>query len=113
MRRGVQPPTFPDTTPLVRFDLAMRKLDTAAFIKVAAPRITFLENEGRRQISLTVNPLPEVDDWAVLSDGTIAILRKDYHVDYIGADGKRTAGRRSRSTGSGSRIRRRPPWWIR
>jgi hypothetical protein len=28
----------------------------------------------------------------VLSDGTIAILRKDYHVDYIGADGKRTAG---------------------
>ena len=89
---GFQPPTFPDTTPLVRFDLATRKLDTAAFIKVVAPRITFLENEGRRQLSLTVNPMPEVDDWAVLSDGTIAILRKDYHVDYIGADGKRTAG---------------------
>ncbi len=89
---GFQPPTFPDSTPLVRFDLAMRKLDTAAFIKVAAPRIAFLENEGRRQLSLTVNPLPEVDDWAVLSDGTIAILRKDYHVDFVDASGQKTSG---------------------
>ena len=91
---GFQPPTIPDSTPLVRFDLATRKLDTVAYIKVAAPRITFLENEGRRQISLTVNPLPEVDDWAMLPDGTVAILRKDYHVDYIDADGKRTASPR-------------------
>ena len=89
---GVQPPTLPDTTPLVRFDLATRRLDTVAYIKVAAPRIAFLENEGRRQLSLTVNPLPEVDDWAMLPDGTVAILRKDYHVDFIDADGKRTAG---------------------
>jgi uncharacterized membrane protein YgcG len=89
---GFQPPTLPDTTPLVRFDLATRKLDTVAYIKVAAPRIAFLENEGRRQLSLTVNPLPEVDDWAMLPDGTVAILRKDYHVDFVDADGKRTAG---------------------
>ena len=89
-----QPPTFPDTTPLVRFDLATRKLDTVAYIKVAAPRMTFLENEGRRQLSLTVNPMPEVDDWAMLPDGTVAILRKDYHVDYIDADGKRTSSPR-------------------
>jgi hypothetical protein len=91
---GFQPPTFPDSTPLVRFDLATRKLDTVAKIKVAAPRINFLENEGRRQISLTVNPMPEVDDWAVLPDGTIAIVRKDYHIDYIDADGKKTASSR-------------------
>jgi len=87
-----QSPTFPDTTPLVRFDLATRKLDTAAFIKVAAPRINVSEVEGRRMVGLTVNPMPEVDDWAVLPDGTIAILRKDYHVDYIDADGKKTTG---------------------
>jgi hypothetical protein len=78
----------------VRFDLATRKLDTAAFIKVVAPRIAFLENEGRRQLSVTVNPMPEVDDWAVLPDGNIAILRKDYHVDYIDADGRRTSSAR-------------------
>ena len=43
-RGGFQPPTFPDSTPLVRFDLATRKLDTVAKIKVAAPRINFTEN---------------------------------------------------------------------
>ena len=89
-----QPPSFPDTTPLVRFDLATRTLDTVAYIKVAAPRILFLENEGRRQLSFTVNPMPEVDDWAMLPDGTVAILRKDYHVDFIDADGKRTSSPR-------------------
>jgi len=92
---GFQPPTFPDSTPLVRFDLATRKLDTIARIKVAAPRINFSQTEdGRRQISLTVNPMPEVDDWAVLPDGTIAIVRKDYHIDYIDADGHKTASSR-------------------
>ena len=35
--------------------------------------------------------MPEVDDWAVLPDGTIAIVRKDYHVDFVDADGKRTS----------------------
>jgi hypothetical protein len=91
---GFQPPTFPDSMPLVRFDLATRKLDTAAFIKVMAPKINIAEVDGRRQISTTINPLPEVDDWAVLPDGRIAILRKDYHVEYINADGTRTAGAR-------------------
>lgn len=85
---GFQPPSIPDSAPLVRFDLATRTLDTAAFIKVNAPKITMWQNdEGRRQLSITVNPLPEVDDWAVLPDGRIAILRHDYHVDYVDADG--------------------------
>jgi hypothetical protein len=91
---GFQPPTFPDSSAIVRFDLATRKLDTAAFIKVAAPRINMTEVDGRRQMSAVVNPMPEVDDWAVLPDGTIAIVRKDYHVDYIAADGTRTSGAR-------------------
>jgi hypothetical protein len=91
---GFQPPVFPDSAPLVRFDLTTRKLDTAAYIKVQAPKINVSENEGRRSISMVINPLPEVDDWAVLSDGTIAVVRKDYHVDYINADGTRTAGAR-------------------
>ena len=42
-------------------------------------------------MSTLINPIPEVDDWAVLPDGTIAIVRKDYHVDFVDADGKRTS----------------------
>ncbi|HSV16255.1 MAG TPA: hypothetical protein VLI90_18475, partial [Tepidisphaeraceae bacterium] len=92
---GFQPPVLPDSVPLVRFDLATRKLDTAAYIKVASPKINFSENsDGRRQVSIVINPMPEVDDWAVLSDGTIAILRKDYHVDYINADGTKSSSPR-------------------
>ena len=43
------------------------------------------------RMSSFINPMPEVDDWAVLPDGTIAIVRKDYHVDFVDADGKRTS----------------------
>jgi hypothetical protein len=87
------PPVLPDSVPIVRYDLTARKLDTAAFVKVYAPKFnaTPTENGGMR-MSTYVNPIPEVDDWAVLPDGTIAILRKDYHVDYVDADGKRTSG---------------------
>jgi hypothetical protein len=89
---GPQPPASSDSAPLVRFDLATRTLDTAAFIKVNAPKISVSEgDDGRRMVSVAVNPLPEVDDWAVLPDGTIAILRKDYHVDYVDADGHVTS----------------------
>jgi hypothetical protein len=37
-------------------------------------------------------PLAAIDDWAVLSDGTIAIVRgADYHVDFIRPDGSKSA----------------------
>jgi hypothetical protein len=35
-----------------------------------------------------VNPVLYYDDWAVLSDGSIAIVRgQDYHIDWVNADG--------------------------
>ena len=43
------------------------------------------------RVSITINPLPVVDDWAVLSDGTIAVVHgRDYRVEFVGADGART-----------------------
>jgi hypothetical protein len=85
------PPVLPDSVPIVRYDLTARKLDTAAFVKVYAPRFNVVQTERGTQMSTYVNPLPEVDDWGMLPDGTIAILRKDYHVDFIDADGARTS----------------------
>lgn len=85
------PPDFPDSTPIVRIDLNTRQTDTVTFVKV--PRIKFdiqRDDNGRVNIIGVANPLPTVDDWAVLSDGTIAIVRgRDYHVDFIRADGSR------------------------
>jgi hypothetical protein len=38
------------------------------------------------------NPLPVVDDWAVLPDGTVAFVRgRDYHVDFRSPDGTLTS----------------------
>ena len=39
-----------------------------------------------------VNPLPVVDEWAVLADGSVAIVRgRDYHVDWVHPDGTKTS----------------------
>ena len=39
-----------------------------------------------------MNPLITVDDWAVLSDGTIAFVRgHDYHIDWIHTDGSKVS----------------------
>jgi hypothetical protein len=39
-----------------------------------------------------LNPIEIHDDWALLSDGSVALIRaSDAHIDWIGADGSRTA----------------------
>jgi hypothetical protein len=85
--------TTPDSTPLIRFDFATRKLDTALFMKIAPVRMNMVQNERGVSMSSVINPMPVVDDWAVLPDGSIALLRgKDYHLDVVGPDGTRTSG---------------------
>ena len=87
----MQPPVIPDSVPLVRYDLFARKLDTAAFVRSPAPKFNVVQNERGVSMTTIINPLQEVDDWAVLPDGTIAIVRKDYHVDYVDANGQKTS----------------------
>ena len=84
-------PDIPDSAALVRVDLGTRKLDTAAFFKT--PKIKMNVTQTERGMSMTneINPLPIVDDWAVLADGSVAIVRgQDYHVDFVNPDGSLT-----------------------
>ncbi|MBA3670437.1 MAG: hypothetical protein H0W68_00245 [Gemmatimonadaceae bacterium] len=87
-------PTPPDSAALVRFDLASRKLDTAGYFKVYRPSMTMTREEnGGMRVTTKINPLPLIDDWAVLSDGTLAIVRgREYRVDLLSSDGTRRAG---------------------
>ncbi|MDB4874882.1 MAG: hypothetical protein JWM41_1328 [Gemmatimonadetes bacterium] len=81
-------PEFPDSSAIVRVDLVSRKLDTAGFYKIAKQKMTMTQNEGRMSITTEINPMPIVDEWAVLANGSIAVVRgRDYHVDLITADG--------------------------
>jgi hypothetical protein len=88
---ALQLPQLPDSAAITRIHLETRTVDTVAFIKI--PKVNMQMNradDGTITMTSEVNPLPIVDDWAVLPDGSIAIVRgHDYHVDWIAPDGAR------------------------
>ena len=80
-----------DSSLVVRFDLVARTVDTIASFKTQKLNQVVKRDEEGRLISVTVTPdiLPLVDDWAVCRDGSLAFIRgRDYHIDWLGADGK-------------------------
>ena len=90
---GGHAPVLPDSEAIVRFDLVSRTLDTAGFYKVMRPRMNVERDSTGVRMTSIINPMPIVDEWVVMSDGTIAIVRgRDYRVDFIAADGARTKG---------------------
>lgn len=84
----VQMPQQPDSAPIVRFDLATRKMDTVGLIKTPRSVTRFARaDDGNIIVTLTLNPMQLLDDWALLSDGTLAIVRgRDYHIDWVTPD---------------------------
>ncbi len=45
-------------------------------------------DNGKMVLKTTINPLVTVDEWAVLSDGSVAFIRgHDYHIDWLRPDG--------------------------
>jgi hypothetical protein len=86
-------PEFPDSVPVVRFDLASRSLDTAGFFRINKPNISMTQTaNGGFSMTSKTNPIPTVDDWALLSNGTIAFVKgADYSINWVDPDGsKRT-----------------------
>lgn len=84
---GLTPPVMPDSAPLIRVDLVTRKVDTLAFFKTPRMQMTMTRIEGGFRATSTINPLPVMDDWGVLPDGTVALVRgRDYHIDWITPD---------------------------
>jgi len=89
--------SFPDTSPIVRGSFDTRTVDTLAWLKTGTPGRTYVERQenpsgGPPAITVRVwlNPFPTSDEWAMLTDGTIAIVRvHDYHIDWIDPDGSK------------------------
>jgi hypothetical protein len=81
-------PVMADSAPIIRFDLNDRRADTAGYIKVPAPRMSISSSEGRVRVTMQLNPLSMTDDWALLPDGNIAVVRgADFRVDLLKPDG--------------------------
>ena len=91
--QAMQIPRMADTAPVYRVNLQTRALDTATYFKIPATNVSMTQDDkGGMRITMQTNPMPVVDDWALLPDGRIAVVRgKDYHVDYLGTDGKWTS----------------------
>jgi hypothetical protein len=81
-----------DSALIVRYDFAAHVYDTVATIRMPKSRQTVRTDEEGRIYSLrslTADPLPVVDDWAVRGDGSLVIVRgRDFHVDWMDANGK-------------------------
>ena len=79
-----------DSSPIFRADLATRRIDTIGKIQWGGTmKLMGRATEGG-PVRVSTFPIETVDDWAVLSDGSIAFVRgQDYHVDWIDPDGKK------------------------
>jgi hypothetical protein len=89
-------PELPDSAPVVRVELATRALDTLAMVRIPRVDVQVTQgNDGRMNVQRRVNPLPVTDDWALLADGSIAVVRgHDFHVDRVAPDGSvRSSGK--------------------
>jgi hypothetical protein len=85
-------PQFPDSAPIVRVNLADRVEDTVAYFKLPPTKMTITRTDNGFIGQSIVNPMPMVDDWSLLPDGTVAVLRgRDYHVDWYHPDGTHTS----------------------
>lgn len=85
---------FVDSSFIVRLDFDTRTIDTAAWVRMPKfEREVKVDANGMlASIATTPDPLPLIDQWTVLRDGTIAIVRgRDFHIDWIDAAGKRTS----------------------
>ena len=84
---------YVDSCAVVRADFESRTLDTIAYVASGGTtRVARTLPSGRLVQHSIHNPAPVHDDWTVLADGTVAILRgSDYHIDWIRPDGSRAA----------------------
>lgn len=78
-----------DSVPILRADLDRRRTDTLGHVARPLEKSSALAPDGSATISVwTVDPLRTLDEWAVLSDGSVALVRgHDYHIDWIHPNG--------------------------
>ena len=70
-------------------DFDTRKLGTLGSIRTPKQPLS-VRRSGEFGFNITslTNPMPTTDDWAVLSDGAVALVRsRDYRIEYLNPDG--------------------------
>ena len=94
---GANKPVFTrigsDSAPIVRSDFDSREIDTVALMRLPVSMSMTISPQVGRMVGVGVyNPLPVTDEWTLLPDGTIAVVRaQDYHIDWWDMGGKMTS----------------------
>lgn len=96
LRVRVNIPLQRDSAPIVRADFDTRQIDTLTALKMNLGT-PFDRVEGDAQGNVTLHYFVNVEDaddqWAMLSDGTVAVVSvHDYHVEFLDTDGTRRVG---------------------
>ena len=93
--------TYDDSALIMAMDVKRRALDTVAKVATGSTvsiRLTATSSNTNSNTAL----FPIFDDWTVMSDGIIAVLRgREYRVDFYGAEAGRTLGPRLSAIHSG------------
>lgn len=95
--RGAMSMQFPDSVGVVRFDArAANERTEVARVRFPTSGSPQMQQNGNSfKYSMAYPGLVAADAWAVFNDGRIAIVRgANYTVEFLGADGKRTASAR-------------------
>jgi hypothetical protein len=82
-------PPQPESAFVVAMNIDSRKLDTLGAIRIPKWGMTVkMSPTGGFNFIEQINPLPSQDEFAVLSDGAVALVRSiDYRIDYLNPDG--------------------------
>jgi hypothetical protein len=87
-------PSPADSAFVVGVHLNTRVIDTLGVVRM--PKVVYsmrMEPEGYYSLNSVPNPLPLLDEWAVMSDGSVAFVRGvDYRVEFRAPDGTMTSG---------------------
>lgn len=91
---GPNGPQGADSTQLLRYDRATKRLDTLAYVRVQKPEISGSGGPGgggNMRVSIGGgNPLSPRDEWTVFPDGRVAIVRHEpFRVEFILPDGRK------------------------
>lgn len=81
---------YRDSGAVLRGGFETRAVDTLTYLRRPTRKVvTTVREDGQRTSVTAFNPVSELDDWTLLPDGTVAVVRaQDYHVDWISRDGR-------------------------
>jgi hypothetical protein len=91
---GPNGPALSDTSVILRLDPRSRKIDTLGHVRIGSPGMKMSGDmqKGTGAVRLSMPAYPIVDEWALLPDGRVVIVRgADYRIDFIAPTGVLTS----------------------